>query len=192
MEVKVKMSTRELVLCALFAALMAIGANISSFLMIGTVPITFQLLVAILAGGILGSKIGAFSMFVYLFIGLAGAPVFAQFKGGIGSILSPTFGFIISFMFVSYSVGKCIEIWGANRKAYLIGGLLAISFNYLIGTNYMYAALRVWVEAPEGFSYLVAWLGMAAYLPLDILVCIVSYFLLRRLQMFIKPAYIIQ
>lgn len=179
--------TKQIVLCALFAALMGVGANVSSFLTIGSVPITLQLLVAILAGGLLGSRLGAFSMFAYLFIGLVGAPVFAQFKGGIGAIVSPTFGFIISFIFVSYAVGKCMEIGGHQLKTYVLAGTLAIGANYLIGTNYMYVALKWWAEAPDGFSYLVSWTWMAAYLPLDLVVCAFSFVLLRRLQFLVQP-----
>lgn len=181
------MKTKPLILCALFAALMGVGANVSSFLTIGGVPITLQLLFAILAGGVLGSRLGAFSMFAYLFIGLVGAPVFAQFKGGIGSIFSPTFGFIISFIFVSFLVGTCIERWGNNRKTYLFAGVLAILVNYVIGTNYMFAALQWWADASEGFSYLVAWSWMGAYLPLDIVVCVFSFILLKRLHHALQP-----
>lgn len=46
------MRIKEMVICALFAALMAIGANVSPMLMIGGVPVTLQLLFAILAGGL--------------------------------------------------------------------------------------------------------------------------------------------
>lgn len=45
------MKAREIVICALFAALMGVGANIAPLLTIGGVPITLQLLIAISAGG---------------------------------------------------------------------------------------------------------------------------------------------
>lgn len=51
--------TVALVLVAMFAALMTIGANVTSFLVIGSVPITTQTLFAILAGSLLGSRLGA-------------------------------------------------------------------------------------------------------------------------------------
>src|SRR5690625_217951 len=85
----------------MFVALTEIGANLTSiapFLVIGRVPITLQTFFAVMAGLVLGSRLGAFSMFVYMMLGLVGAPVFAQFKGGIGMMLSPTFGFILSFI----------------------------------------------------------------------------------------------
>ena len=80
------MSALSLVYSGMFAALMMIGANITAFapfLTVGGVPITLQTFFAILAGLILGSRLGAISMTVYMFLGLTGAPVFAKFGGGI-------------------------------------------------------------------------------------------------------------
>lgn len=178
---------RNLVLSGLFAAFMAVGANISPFLVIGGVPVTLQLLFAILAGGLLGSRWGAFSMLAYMLIGLAGAPVFAQFKGGPASLLSPTFGFIISFIFVAYATGKMVgDRVNVAKKHYFGAGILSIALNYLIGANLMYLAFKFWAAAPTGFSYAVAWSWMAAYLPLDIVVTIVSLGVLARLRKALK------
>lgn len=177
------LKTQDLVLCGLFAALMGIGANLSPFLMIGSVPITLQLLFAILAGGILGSRIGSMAMLVYMFVGLIGAPVFAQFKGGPAQILSPTFGFILSFVIVAFVTGKLVaEQRKATRYHYIFAGFLSILCNYFIGTNWMYLSLKLWADAPEGFSYSMAWGWMAAYLPLDLAVTFVSFALLPKLQ----------
>src|SRR5699024_4416059 len=109
---KNKFTPLNLTLGSLFVALTAIGANITRIipgLSVGGVPITFQTSFAVLAGLVLGSKLGAFSMFVYMMLGLVGAPVFAQFKGGPMTIVSPTFGFILSFILIAYIAGKIIE-----------------------------------------------------------------------------------
>src|SRR5699024_8611291 len=101
-----------LTLIGMFVALMSIGANITAwtpFLQIGGVPITLQTFFCFLAGALLGSRRGAIAMIVYLFLGLAGVPVFAGFKGGLSTVLNPTFGFIISFIFTAYVTGKIIE-----------------------------------------------------------------------------------
>lgn len=184
------MRTKSLVLCGLFAAFMAIGANVSSFFMIGGVPITFQLMFAIFAGAILGSRLGAFAMLAYMFIGLAGAPVFAQFKGGPAQLLSPTFGFIVSFVFVAYLTGKLIgdgkQLTGFH---YIMAGVLSMLCNYLIGTNWMYAAFNIWADAPEGFTYLMAWGWMLAYLPIDIGVTIVSLSIVPKLRSALNSTY---
>ncbi|OEH91312.1 biotin transporter BioY [Bacillus solimangrovi] len=184
------LKTKEMILCGLFAALMAVGANVSPFFTIGGVPITLQLMFAILAGGILGSRLGAIAMSVYMFIGLAGAPVFAQFKGGPAQLLSPTFGFIVSFIIVAYICGKLIgDKVDVSKGTYVLTGVLSIFFNYIIGTNFMFVALKVWAEAPEGFNYAMAWVWMAAYLPLDIVVTIVSLSIVPRLSKAINRVY---
>src|SRR5699024_5731292 len=103
---------RNMFLGGLFVALTAIGANITSilpFMVIGGVPITLQTFFAILSGLILCSRLGVFTMFVYMMLVLAGVPVFAQFKGGISMLLSPTFGFIVSFILIAYVAGKLVE-----------------------------------------------------------------------------------
>ncbi|MGO4887573.1 biotin transporter BioY [Anaerobacillus sp. MEB173] len=181
---------RNIVLCGLFAALMAVGANVSPFLMIGGVPITLQLLFAILAGGLLGSRLGSLAMVTYMLVGLVGAPVFAQFKGGPAQLLSPTFGFIISFIFVAYVTGKLIaDRKTATKKHYISAGILSVLCNYIIGTNFMFLAFKIWAQAPDGFSYTMAWSWMVAYLPLDIVVTAASLVLLPKLQTALKRSY---
>lgn len=165
--------TLQLVQTAMFAALMMIGANISSFLIIGGVPITLQTFFAILAGLLLGKRTGAIAMLVYALIGLAGLPVFANFSGGFDTILSPTFGFIVSFIFVAYFVGLIVEKF-PTKVGFVIAALVGTAVNYLLGTNWMYAAYKLWFAAPEGFSYQMAWAWMAVPLPKDLLLAVLA------------------
>ncbi|RLQ97435.1 biotin transporter BioY [Falsibacillus albus] len=184
------MKTKNMVYCALFAALMAVGANVSPFLTIGGVPVTLQLMFAILAGGILGSRLGSISMVVYMLMGLIGLPVFAQFKGGPSHIMSPTFGFILSFIAVAYVAGKLVgDQLKQSKRAYIAAGILSLVLNYGIGTNYMYCILRFGADTPDGFSYGVAWGWMMAYLSLDIVVTIVSFSIVPRLKSAIQTGY---
>ena len=170
------MSALSLVHCGMFAALMMIGANITAFvpfLVVGGVPITLQTFFAVLAGLILGSRLGAISMTVYMFLGLAGAPVFAKFSGGFGSILSPTFGFIVSFIFLAYIAGKIVEKNG-KLHSYIIAALVATVVNYLFGTNWMYFSYKLWAAAPDAFTYKVAWIWMLPPLPKDIFLAVLA------------------
>ncbi|WP_404456639.1 biotin transporter BioY [Virgibacillus necropolis] len=169
---------------SLFVALTAIGANITSiapFLVVGGVPITLQTFFAILAGIVLGSRLGAFSMFVYMVLGLAGAPIFAQFKGGIAAIMSPTFGFILSFILVAYVAGKIVET-KRSLPFYVTAALVGMTSNYIFGTNWMYAAYVFWFDAPEGFTYQLAWLWMMVPLPKDIVLSVLAGFFAFRLK----------
>src|SRR5699024_5890919 len=129
--------------------------------------ITLQTFFAILSGLILGSRLGAFTMFVYMMLGLAGVHVFAQFKGCISMLLSHTFGFIVSFILIAYVAGKLVER-KQSFSMYIVAALVAMALTYIIGTHWMYAAYIFWFNAPEGFSYKLAWMWMMVPLPKDI------------------------
>ncbi|WP_261132208.1 biotin transporter BioY [Bacillus sp. Marseille-Q3570] len=176
-----KLKPIDITLAAVFAALMAVGANLTSLLVIGSVPITLQTFFSVLAGLILGSRLGAISMTVYALIGLAGAPVFAQFSGGFGMVLKPTFGFILSFILVAYVTGKIVEK-KATKKNFLIAALVGMAINYIAGTNWMYMAMKVWAAAPEGFTYEMAWAWMLAPLPKDIMLSVCAGLIAPRLH----------
>ncbi|MCJ8007752.1 biotin transporter BioY [Lederbergia wuyishanensis] len=185
---KNKLRTLDMVYVSMFSALMMIGANITSFIpfmTIGGVPITLQTFFAVLAGAFLGSRLGAISMAVYMFIGLAGAPVFAKFMGGPTQILSSTFGFILSFIVTAYVTGKIIE--KSNKlHSYIIAALIGTLLSYLIGTNLMYLAYKVWVQAPAAFSYKVAWMWMAVPFPKDIFLAVLAGMFAHRMQNIVK------
>ena len=163
--------TLQMVQIAMFSVLMMIGANISSFLIVGGVPITLQTFFALLAGILLGSRTGAIAMLFYAFIGLAGLPVFAKFSGGIDSLFTPTFGFILSYIIVAYIVGEIVRKF-PTTKGFVTAALVGTAINYLIGTNWMYSAYKLWFEAPSGFTYQMAWTWMVVPLPKDIFLAI--------------------
>ncbi|KAA0948655.1 biotin transporter BioY [Sporosarcina sp. ANT_H38] len=182
------MSPLTLVYSGMFAALMMIGANITAFvpfLVIGGVPITLQTFFAILAGLILGSRRGALAMAVYMFIGLAGAPVFAKFSGGVGTIISPTFGFIVSFIFVAFIVGEIVEK-NSKLHGYIIAAIVGMIVNYVIGTNWMYYAYKLWAAAPDAFTYKVAWLWMVPPLPKDLILAVLAGIFGHRMYKVLK------
>lgn len=179
-----KFKALDLTLASMFVGLMAIGANITSFvpfMVIGGVPITLQTFFAILAGIILGSRLGAISMTVYALVGLVGVPVFAKFGAGMSTLISPTFGFILSFIFTAYVAGKIIE---KNRtlSAFVIASLIGLIINYVFGTNWMYFAYKFWAAAPEGFTYKMAWLWMVVPLPKDIILAVFAGMMGHRLE----------
>lgn len=68
--------TRSLVYCALFTALIAVGAFIK--IPIPVVPFTLQYLFTMLAGILLGSRLGSLSVLAYMILGLIGLPIFQR------------------------------------------------------------------------------------------------------------------
>jgi len=99
-------SLRDLILAALFAGLTGVVAQIRFFLPgIPTVPVTLQVLAILLAGGLLGRTWGAISMLLYLLLGAAGLPVFAGGTAGVGVLLGPTGGYLLSAPAAAWIVG---------------------------------------------------------------------------------------
>ena len=86
------MKIREMLLAGTFVTMMIISAYI--IVPIGPVPITMQPLVVLLAGMLLGSRLSAVSICVWVMLGCVGLPVFNQGQGGAVMLVGPTGGFI--------------------------------------------------------------------------------------------------
>ncbi|MCM3004700.1 biotin transporter BioY [Priestia koreensis] len=183
MEKRQKLRTIDLTMAAMFVALMAIGANITSFapfLQVANIPLTMQPFFTVLAGLLLGSRIGALSMTVYMIVGLAGAPVFAQFGSGFDSLLGPSGGFIVSYIFGAYAAGKVVELKGNySLSTFIIASLAGVVMIYLVGTNLMYLALKTWIHAP--ISYAAAWNIMALFALKDLVFTLFCAFIGLRI-----------
>ena len=70
------MKTKGVIYCGLFTALIAVGAFIK--IPIPVVPFTLQYLFTMLAGLLLGSRLGTVSVLSYMLLGLAGLPIFSR------------------------------------------------------------------------------------------------------------------
>lgn len=122
--------------CAVFTTLMVAGAFIK--IPFPLVPLTFQTVISVLSGLLLGWKKGAISMAVYCFTGLCGLPVFTD-GGGIFYVLKPSFGYILGFILAAFVAG--IIAGGKNSfKRYIAGALAAFIADYIIGIPYCIAA----------------------------------------------------
>ena len=100
---------KKMVLAALFAALIAVGAYIRIPIAFSPVPITLQTFFILLAAVALGKKWGVVSVAVYLLVGFIGFPVFSGGSGGIGILFGPTGGYLYSYILVAYLVGLLSE-----------------------------------------------------------------------------------
>jgi len=168
-----KLRTVDLTFGAVFVCLMAIGANITVWFPMlavpiggAAVPLSLQTFFATIAGLMLGKRIGAISMITYILVGMAGVPVFAQMKAGPMQLISPTGGFIISFIFVAFFAGLVAE--RSNKPSvpmYGLASIVGLMFNYGIGVTYMYVAMNTWLEL--NISYGVAWVSMIPFLIKD-------------------------
>jgi len=127
------------------AALTAAAAQVSFSIPFTEVPFTLQPMVVLMGGLALGPRLGATAQILYLAAGIAGLPVFAMspvLPMGIGRLLGPTGGYLMSYPFA----------------AFLVGALAARGFDrrYLTSVLAMLAGLVV------VYAFGTLWLGMAA------------------------------
>lgn len=99
--------TRSVSLVFVFSLLTALAAQI--VIPVGPVPITAQTFAVLLTGALLGSRLGAMAMIVYLLEGASGLPFFYGGHGGITHLLGPTGGYLVAFPAAAFITGAFAE-----------------------------------------------------------------------------------
>jgi len=174
-----KMTAKEMTLCAFFTVLTAVGAFIK--IPIPVVPFTLQLFFTMMAGLLLGSRLGALSVGLYAVLGLTGLPVFAD-GGGFWYLLKPTFGYILGFILGTYVTGRMTE----NQESLTFSKILAANFAglaivYAMGMLYYYLISNFVIDAPIGLWPLFLYCFLLA-VPGDICLCFLAAGMAKRLK----------
>lgn len=176
--VKKKLDVQQLVLCATFTALIAIGAFIR--IPVPLIPFTLQLFFVTMAGFLLGPKTGTVSAGLYLGLGLVGLPIFTE-GGGPTYVLKPTFGYIIGFVLAAYVVGKIATAErNPSLKRLLFAVLAGLVVCYTCGILYCYAITN-WVLGVQNGFWHVFWVGGVLVAPGDIVLGILAATIAKRL-----------
>jgi len=137
---------KNLILCALFAAITAILAQITIPLPI--IPISGQTLAVGLTATVLGSRYGTASMIVYAGLGAIGLPVFAGMSGGIGVILGPSGGYITGFILAALVTGLILEFTKFNTPMAIVANIIGMFVTLAIGTLQLKLVLDLsWAKA---------------------------------------------
>ena len=165
----------DLALIGTFAALTAVCSLLAVPVGPSGAPITLQTFAVLLAGAVLGARRGALAVLLYLAVGFAGLPVFAQGVGGPATFAKVTIGYLLAFPVAAWLVGLIVERLGRRgwaRRAGLIAaaGVLGALVVYAIGVPVL--AARIGVGLAEGIAI------NTAFLPFDavkvVLVAIVA------------------
>jgi biotin transport system substrate-specific component len=132
---------------ALMAAVTAAAAQIT--IPLSPVPFTLQVLAVILSGLLLGVRHGALAQAIYVLVGAVGVPVFAGFKGGLGVVLGPTGGYLISYPIAAAVAGlAAYTVARASRRRALWTGFLW----GCAGLAVIYALGATWLAVVAGLS----------------------------------------
>jgi len=134
---KPAMKARELVYVSFFAGITAVLGLV--MIPVYPVPVTGQSMGPMLAGSILGSRLGALSLLVFDLLAAVGVPVLSGMRGGLGIVLGPTGGYILSWPIAAFVIGKLLGN-PENRTltryivANIVGGVAVV---YLIGASWL-------------------------------------------------------
>jgi len=150
---------RGLTYAALFAALIAVGAYVA--LPVGPVPFTLQVLFVLLAGLVLGPRLGALSVLVYLAAGLV-APIYAGGSSGLGVLLGPTGGYLWGFVLAAVIAGL---LAGDRRDS--VARCIAAALTGLVPIYVLGALWLAWqLDGASATAVLVG--GVAQFVPGDV------------------------
>jgi len=144
---------KMLIFAALFAALTAAVAPFKIPLPFTPVPITLQTLAVLLSGAMLGPLYGTISMALYLIVGALGLPVFAGGASGIGSLLGPSGGYLLSYPLAAFVIGMLMKGKRATKAlaygsfALVVGMVLLVFLDSVLGLG----VLRLWDSASQGY-----------------------------------------
>ena len=175
-----KGKSQSIAMCSLFTVLIAVGAFLKLPL---AVPFTMQLFFVVLSGLLLGSKRGAIACAVYMALGLAGVPVFAQ-GGGFSYVLQPSFGYIIGFVFASFVTGFIAERKkNPTLPTMLVAALVGLVIVYGVGMVYYFVVSNYVLGVPISVGRLLV-ICFLVTAPADIVLSVGAAFLSKRLRRF--------
>ena len=162
---------RNAVLIVLFSLITAAAAQVSIPLPFTPVPITGQTFAVLLTGALLGSRLGALSLLLYLAEGAAGLPVFALGRSGLATLLGPTGGYLLAFPVAAFVVGWLAER-GWDRRVF------TTALAMLLGNLVIYAGGVPWLARFVGGLPEAVALGMVPFLPGDAIKLVLAALLL--------------
>jgi biotin transport system substrate-specific component len=160
--------TRDIVLVVGVAALMSLLAQLSFKLPNNPVPVTGQTFGVLLTAAVVGPLRGLAGQVLYVAIGWAGLPVFAEAKHGWAVIHGATGGYFVGFLLATLLIG-----WQARRGVDRRVDTLAGSF--LLATAVIYIPAVWWLAHLFHWSYSTAIAkGAAPFILGDLLKAVVA------------------
>lgn len=172
------MKIKDMVTVAMFTAIIAVlglmpAINIPA---IG-VPFTFQNIGFILAGCLLGRKLGGLSALLFIILVACGLPLLSGGRGGFGLFFGPSGGYLLSFPLVAYLIGWLTEkrFYNLNMfQIFLINGLIGAFLCNFIGGTFMAFNLHMGLMA--------AYKAVLVFIPGDLIKAFIAAFVAVKLR----------
>ncbi|MFC1510965.1 biotin transporter BioY [Candidatus Margulisiibacteriota bacterium] len=159
-----------------FIALTTAGAYIRIPLPFTPVPITLQTFFVLLAGAMLGKKLGSLSQAGYLMVGIFGLPVFTGGLYGFARLFGPTGGYLVGFGLAAFIIGQLL---GRDTEA----PFLKIAGVMLIGSIVLFTTGTLWLAYIIKVPFVTALgMGVLPFIPGDIIKLLAAATIYQRVQ----------
>jgi biotin transport system substrate-specific component len=145
--------TRSVSLAVVFSLLTALAAQI--VIPIGPVPITGSTFAVLLTGALLGSRLGAMAMIIYLFEGAVGLPFFYGGHGGIAHLFGPTGGYLVAFPAAAFITGAFAEN-GWDKRFVTAVAAMAVGSIVILLAGWAWFSVLMHTPLPAAFTVSVA------------------------------------
>lgn len=141
------------------------------------VPIVLQNMGIMMAGELLGPRYGFLSVTTFLLLVLAGLPLLSGGRGGASVFVSPSAGYIISWLFVPLIIGYLLKTFQAHQSWWveclivIIGGVIFVD---ILGV--------LWLSWQTGMPLGLALKSSLVFIPGDLIKVILSVTIIRQIR----------
>ena len=169
-----KLTTYQLTLTAVMAAVICVLGPISMAIPVSPVPMSLGSMAVYLAVTVLGMKLGTLSCLIYLLLGLVGLPVFAGGSAGAAKLFGPTGGYLIGYLFLALIAGAFVGRFAENKWKNIAFAALGM----ILGTIVLYALGTAWLAYSAGMDFQAAlWAGVIPFIPGDLVKMVIAVLL---------------
>lgn len=162
-----------------FALATAFSAQVAVRIPLTPVPVTMQPLLVVLAGVVLGPRLGALAMGAYVMVGALGAPVFSNGGGGVAWLLGPTGGYLLAAPVAAFVAGAV-----SGRDGGAVRLLVALALG--VATMYVGGVAQLLALTGQGVGEVLA-MGVVPFLVGDATKIGVAFFGLQAVRLARRP-----
>jgi len=164
---------KDLAIIGVFATLTAVLAQVAIPIPFSPAPISFGMVGVYMTAILLKPKHAVFAQVCYLLLGAVGLPVFGNFRGGIGALLGPTGGYLLTYPLMAWIVSMSLnckysrQLELTHKKIWIF---IKAGVSMFVAHSVLYAGGTAWLSVSTNITFQAA-LAIAVYpfVVLDIL-----------------------
>lgn len=168
------MTTRDLGLVALMAAVIVALGIVPAIPLAGGVPITLQSMGVMLAGLLLGPKRGAAAALVVVALVALGLPVLSGGRGGFAVFAGPTAGFLLGWVLAAFVAGFLAMILEVPSRSTLARTAALTLAAVVGGIVVLYACGILWLAFVTKLGLVKAFTVSIVFAPGDLAKAVVA------------------